>query len=55
MNYNQVVKAINSGLPERKALAALYKLERYTMELVKTNKEILHLSKEFEQKYLCGQ
>ena len=55
VNYNQVVKAINSGLPEKKALAALYKLERYTMELVKTNKEILHLSKEFEQKYLCRQ
>ena len=43
------------ALPERTALAALYKLERYTMELVKTNKEILHLSKEFEQKYLRGQ
>ena len=55
MNYNQVVKAINSGLPEKKALAALYKLERYTMELVRTNKEILHLSKEFEQKYLRRQ
>ena len=55
VNYNQVVKAINSGLPEKKALAALYKLERYTMELVKTNKEILHLSKEFEQKYLRRQ
>ena len=34
VNYNQVVKAINSGLPEKKALAALYKLERYTMEPV---------------------
>ena len=55
VNYNQVVKAINSGLPEKKALAALYKLERYTMELVRTNKEILHLSKEFEQKYLRRQ
>lgn len=52
VNYNQAVKAINAGLSERKALAALYKLEQYTMELVKTNKEILHLSKEFEQKYL---
>ena len=52
VNYNQTVKAINSGLSEREALAALYKLEQYTMELVKTNKEILHLSKEFEQKYL---
>ena len=55
VNYNQVVKAINSGLPEKKALAALYKLERYTMELVRTKKEILHLSKEFEQKYLRRQ
>ena len=54
VNYNQVVKAINSGLPERKALAALYKLERYTMELVRTNKEILRLTGEFEQKCCAG-
>lgn len=54
VNYNQVVKAINSGLPERKALAALYKLEQYTMELVRTNKEILRLTVEFEKKCCAG-
>ena len=49
-NYNQVVKAVHSGeLTEKKALALLYKLEQLTVELVSLNKEIIRLTKEFEQ------
>ena len=52
VNYNQAVKAINTQLSERKALSFLYKLEQQTLELVRTNKEIIRISQEFEQKYL---
>lgn len=52
VNYNQAVKAINTQLSERKALSFLYKLEQQTLELIRTNKEIIQISEEFEQKYL---
>ena len=52
VNYNQAVKAINTQLSERKALSFLYKLEQQTLELIRTNKEIIRLSEEFEQTYL---
>ena len=52
VNYNQTVKAIHSGeLTEKKALALLYKLEHYTVELVKTNQQIIVLTKQFEASY----
>ena len=51
VNYNQAVKAIKSGLSEKKALSFLYKLEQQTFELVKLNREILKLTQDFEQKY----
>ena len=52
VNYNQAVKAINTELSEKKALSFLYKLEQHTLELVRTNKEIIRMTEEFEQKYL---
>ena len=49
-NYNQVVKAVHSGeLTEKKALALLYKLEQLTVEYIALNKEIIRLTKDFEQ------
>lgn len=33
VNYNQAVKALHTGLSEKKALAMLYKLEQLTIEL----------------------
>ena len=52
VNYNQIVKAVHSGeLTEKKALALLYKLEQYTVELVKTNQQIIALTKQFEASY----
>jgi len=47
-----VVKALNSNFTEKKALAFLYKLEKYTLELVALNKQIIALSKEFEEQWL---
>lgn len=50
VNYNQVVKAVHGGqLTEKKALALLYKLEQLTVEYIALNKEIIRLTKDFEQ------
>jgi|GEM_PF-87471 hypothetical protein len=49
--YNQTVKELHSNFTEKKALALLYKLEQYTMELVKTNQQIIALTKQFEASY----
>ena len=49
--YNQTVKELHSNFAEKKALALLYKLERYTVELVKTNQQIIALTKQFEASY----
>lgn len=51
-NYNQATKAIHTAFTEKKALAFLYKLEQATIELIKVNKEIIQLSKEFQEKWL---
>lgn len=52
VNYNQVVKALNSNFTEKKALAFLFKLERHTQELVALNEQIIKLTHEFEEKWL---
>ena len=49
VNYNQAVKALHTGLSEKKALAMLYKLEQLTIELISLNREIIRLTQEFEQ------
>ena len=49
VNYNQAVKALDTGLSEKKALAMLYKLEQLTIELISLNREIIRLTQEFEQ------
>lgn len=50
-NYNQVVKELHSNFAEKKALALLYKLEQCTIELIKTNQQIVALTKQFEASY----
>ena len=51
-NYNQTVKAIKSNFSDKRALALLYKLEKITMELVVLSKQIIALTREYEEKYL---
>lgn len=51
-NYNQTVKAIKSNFNDKRALALLYKLEKITMELVLLSKQIIALTREFEEKHL---
>lgn len=50
-NYNQVVKELHSNFAEKKALALLHKLEQCTIELIKTNQQIIALTKQFEASY----
>lgn len=52
VNYNQVTKAIKNTFTEKKALAFLYKLEKATFELVVINKQIMDLTKKFEEQWL---
>jgi len=52
VNYNQITKVLKTTFSEKKALAFLYKLEKATIELVEINKQIIELTKEFEEKYL---
>ena len=54
-NYNQVVKELRIHFSEKKAMALLYKLEKYTIDLVKLSREIVELSREMEAKWQQGQ
>lgn len=51
-NYNQTVKAVKSNFSDKRALALLYKLEKITMELVLLSRQIIALTREFEEKHL---
>ena len=52
VNYNQVVKALNTNFSEKKALAFLYKLEKATIALADLNRQIIELTREFETRWL---
>ena len=51
VNYNQVVKVLNTNFSENKARALLYKLEKETIQLVNLNRQIIDLTREFEEKH----
>ncbi|WP_116786990.1 conjugal transfer protein MobA [Flavobacterium psychrotrophum] len=52
VNYNQVIKMLYSNFSEKKAAAALYKLEQQTIELSVLGKKIITLTGEFEANHL---
>jgi len=52
VNYNQVVKMLYSNFTEKKAAAALYKLEQQTIELAVLSRKIIELTGEFEANHL---
>jgi hypothetical protein len=52
VNYNQIVKSLNSNFSEKKALAFLYKLEKATIELVEISRQIVQLSENFQRQWL---
>ncbi len=52
VNYNQVVKILYNNFTEKKAAAALYKLEKQTIELAALGQKIIELTAEFEANHL---
>lgn len=51
-NYNQTVKAVKTNFSEKWAMALLYKLQKTTFELIVLSKEIIALTREYEEKHL---
>ena len=51
-DYDLVVKTLRENFNEKKAMKALYQLERHTIELVKLNREIVALATEFDERWL---
>ena len=51
IDYDLAVKTLRENFTEKKAMKALYKLEQLTIEFIKTNKEIIHLAKGFDENW----
>lgn len=51
VEYDTVAKTLRENFTEKKAMVALYKLEKITIELVKLNREIVKLANEMDQKW----
>ncbi len=51
IDYDLVVKSLRENFNEKKAMKALYKLEQITIEMVKVNREIVALAKEFDARW----
>ena len=52
VNYNQLIKILYSNFTEKKAAAALHKLEKQTIELITVSRKIIELTAEFEANHL---
>lgn len=50
-NYNQTVKELKSRFSEKKAMALLYKLEKHTLELASLSRQIIELTRKFEEQW----
>ena len=51
-NYNQTVRAVKANFGDKRAFALVAKLEKATLELVVMSKQIIALTREFEERYL---
>lgn len=51
IDYDLAVKTLRENFTEKKAMTALYKLERLTIELVKLNREIVALAGDFDARW----
>lgn len=51
IDYNLLLKTLRENFTEKTAMAVLAKLERQTIELVKTNREIVALAKQFDDQW----
>ena len=48
VDYDTLVRTLRENFSEKKAMSALYRLEQVTIELVKTNREIVAIAKRFD-------
>lgn len=51
-NYNQTVRAVKANFGDKRAFALVAKLEKATLELVVLSKQIVALTREFEERHL---
>jgi len=51
-NYDRLVQTLKENFTEKKALKCLYELEQETIKLVKLNREIVVLAKDFDEQWL---
>lgn len=51
INYDLLVKSLKENFNEKKALKALYNLEQETIKLVRLNREIVALAREFDERW----
>lgn len=52
IDYDKFVDMLKQHFTEKKALSLLYKLEQTAVEIVKVNREIVALAKEFDARWL---
>ncbi len=52
INYDLLLKTLRENFTEKKAMRVLSKLEQQTIELVKVNREIVALAKDFDERWL---
>ena len=50
-NYNQTVKELRCHFSEKKAMALLYKLEQCTKELAAITRQVVELSRAFQERW----
>lgn len=51
VSYDTLVKTLRENFTEKKALSALYKLEKLTKELISVNSEIVALARKFDEEW----
>lgn len=51
ISYDNVVKILRDNFTEKKAMAALYKLEQLTIDLIRINGEIVDLARKFDEQW----
>lgn len=52
VSYDTLIKTLRENFTEKKAMTALYRLEQYTKELARINRQIVDLANKFDEQWL---
>ncbi len=52
IGYNAMLSTLRENFTEKKAMSVLFKIEKLTIELVRLNREIVALAKDFDERWL---